>query len=268
MSENVFIPLQYSHLARIINSLDKLTNEESGFLCRSGNIVIDNKHYFIKELRKERIVFSPKKYIQLYQEYYKKLNLAIKTVDSYGMWYIDNKLIEIQPFIDSKNIMMHGTLLEWETLKKTFNFILNDIDKLHDKYGTGDFSPVGIETAIWNFSKDGYLYDFNPVRLYDENCFFTRSDDSAMIEKTKFRNFTPFGMKVNLLATIGIAVKNKDFILENNPNSWFTDLKAILRDNLQQRSVEKVEILDQKMDFPRWHPMQIINNFLGGGRNE
>ncbi len=262
-----FLTLPHSHLVKIVSLLDNLSNDEKGFLRKSGDITIDNGHYFIKELRKERIIFPPDQYIKFYQEYYHKLNSAIETYPSYGMWCIDNKVFEVQPFIANQSIMMRGTLLDWNTLKKTYTKILQDIDSVQRKYGTKDFSFVGIETAIWNFSTDGRLYDFNPVRLYNANCLFTTTNDPDMLEKTKFRNFSPFGMKVNLLATVGIAVKNKDFILQNNPNNWFLELKSILRDNLKAQDSEKVDLLENQTDFPKWHPLQIINNFNRGGRN-
>ncbi len=262
-----FLTLPYSHLVKIVDSLNNLSNDEKGFLRKSGDIIVDNEHYFIKELRNERIIFPPDQYIKLYQEYYRKLNSAIEICPSYGMWCVDNKVFEVQPFISSQCIMMRGAVLDWKTLKKSYAKILQDIDLVHRTYGTKDFSPIGIETAIWNFSTDGCLYDFNPVRLYDANCLFTTTNDPDMIEKTKFRNFSPFGMKVNLLATVGIAVKNKDFILQNNPDNWFLELKSILRDNLKAQNSENVDLLENQTDFPKWHPLQIINNFNRGGRN-
>ena len=262
MIESLFLPLPRLCLTKIVKSLDKLPNDEKGFLRKSGKIIVDKVHYFVKELRADRIVFSPDQYIKLYQEYYHKLNSVIKTSASYGMWHIDNKVIEIQPFIDRQHIMMRGIKLEWKALKKSYIKILCDIDRVQETYGTKNFSPVGIETAIWNFSTDGRLYDFNPVRLYDPNCLFTTSNDIDMLEKTKFRNFSPFGMKLNLLATIGIAVKNKDFILQNTPDSWFIELKSILGDNLKMQENEQADMLNSPpSNLPKWHPLQIISCF-------
>ncbi len=255
-----FLNLPANHLTRIAQRLNTLQNAEIGFLKRSGDLLIDNQHYFIKELRMERVIIPAQDYIKLYIDYYKKLNNVIETYPSFGLWQIDGKIIEIQPFIEKEDIMMRGNVLSWKTLRKAYLQILTDIDKIQKTYGQKNFTPVGVETAIWNFSTEGKLYDFNPVRLYNEDCLFTTSRDADMVEKTKFRNFSPIGMKINLLATIGIAVKNKDFILKDNPTSWFLELKAILKTNIKQQDSSFLTVFSQR-NLPKWHPLQIISNF-------
>lgn len=233
--------------------------------------------FFYKMLNSEKIRMLFKgNYISLWKENYEALNKLIPLNRIYGIIELkDGRIYEFSQRIDEDKFLSGGTIHKWNRLEELYQNILNYINRLI-QYQSINNNLIGVETAIWNFTIDGKLFDLDPPRLLrrNENSSFTRKDDINQSKRTIYRNFTEIGMKTNLLATIIIGLQDGNFSIPDLPENWINILINHLTHSINDEKKRKVleMILNGnlafKADFTK-HPIDIIlkgknKNKVGG----
>lgn len=235
--------------------------------CLSSKTV-DN--YFIKVLDREKInrLYSGD-YFYLWRLYYEEVSKHVNLNKIYGLVETDDgKFIEIQKRIPQGKIFDIGTgnVKQFDEIFRLYKKILEYIDKLlvarqHDKI-------IGLEAAIWNFSLDGDLFDIDPPRilLQDIDSSFTRKNNREHIIVTTYRNFDEIGMRLNLLATFLLSIKDKNFIIEDLPENYFTILLEELTDYLNKKQKKKLAETIYEADKIPYdsHPAKVIKKLYKG----
>lgn len=143
--------------------------------------------------------------------------------------------------------------------KKKFIYI-NKIVSLNNEQSF----KLGLETAIWNFNTDGKFFDIDPPRLLmlGENSSFTRKNDNVHFERTMYRNFNEVGMKLNLIATFILGLRDKNFIINDLPSDYKCMLIELLYDNLvfndQKMIKDYLNDLNEDVILFDGHPLKIL----------
>lgn len=77
-----------------------------------------------------------------------------------------------------------------------FDKILIDIN-VYVRYNDISKEKIRFETAIWNFTIDGVVFDLDPPKILknDIDSSFTRKDDTDHKKRTLYRSFDEIGMK-------------------------------------------------------------------------
>lgn len=245
-----------------------LKNGNRPLKIRTSNSVSNGvvEGVFFKKLNDEKIKkLYDGNYIQLWQESYNLLKQIIPLNNIYGLVEFENgNLYEFSEEIKEEKFLSGGTIQKWKDIERLYLKVLryiNEIIKFQMKSG----KKIGIETAIWNFTIDGKLFDLDPPRLLKktEDSSFTRKEDINQCKRTIYRNFTEIGMKTNLLATVIIGMKDGNFSIPDLPENWLNilinELIQSIKNMERKEYIYKVlnEIIEFETDFTK-HPINII----------
>lgn len=236
---------------------------------------IIGSEFFYKKLNSDKIrMLYNGNYIELWKENYEALCNVIPLNSIYGIIELnDGRIYEFSKKIEEDMFLSGGTIHSWDKLEELYKKILSYINKIIE-YQSKNNKLLGIETAIWNFTIDGKLFDLDPPRFLkkQEDSSFTRKNDIDQSKRTLYRNFTEIGMKTNLLATIIIGLKDGNFSIPDLPKNWIDILINHLTNSIKSDSKRrKIEMIlngnsDFKSNFTK-HPIDIIlnkKNELGG----
>ncbi len=203
-------------------------------------------------------------YLSLFDEYYTILNKVIKTNRIFGIVQNEEGIFEFSKLLDELKLLDDGNYFEWVEILNLFDKILIDINACV-RYNNISEEKIGFETAIWNFTIDGVLFDLDPPKILKNgiDSSFTRKDDANHKKRTLYRSFDEIGMKFNLLVTLILGEKHNSFIVKNQPNNYIeilieriiksstTDLiKKQIIDNLVNGILEKEKFIG--------HPIEIV----------
>lgn len=230
----------------------------------SSGIIKDR--IFYKKLDTEKINNLYKgNYIELWKNNYEILSKILPLNQVYCI--IENEdgnIYEFSEAIEEDKFLSGGAKQNWSQFEDLYIKILDYINTIV-RYQKESKILIGIETAIWNFTIDGKLFDLDPPRLLQEqeDSSFTKKYDINQTKRTIYRNFTEIGMKTNLLATTIIGMRDGNFSIQNLPNNWLDILiEDLIESILNISKKNKVEsILSQKINFnPNFtkHPLDII----------
>lgn len=249
---------------------------------RTSNTIasgIIESHFFYKKLNSEKIRKLYKgNYIKLWKDNYEILKNIIPLNDIYCI--VENEdgdIYEFSKIISEDKFLSGGTIQSWNDLEKLYVKILKYINRII-QYQKTSKQLIGIETAIWNFTIDGKLFDLDPPRFLrnGEDSSFTRKEDINQCKRTIYRNFTEIGMKTNLLATVIIGLQDGNFFIPNLPGCWIDIFTRHLIQSIEDKNRRKIieEILIGKANFKSKftkHPIDIIleekNRKILGGIN-
>lgn len=191
-------------------------------------------------------------YLKLFNEYYFYIRNIIKTNEIIGLIEEEGEIYEFSRIIDDKLFLDNGNIFSWQEINKLFDCILAEINKCVE-FNKGNNKKIGFETAIWNFTIDGTLFDLDPPKILkdEEDTSFTRKEDQNHIKRTIYRSFTEIGMKCNLLVTLILGEKHNSFIIKNKPNDYLN----ILLNKVINSFIDKQDM------------KKLINNFNNGVPN-
>ena len=203
-------------------------------------------------------------YLSLFDEYYTILSKIIKTNRIFGIIQNEKGIFEFSELLDETKLLDDGNSFEWVEILDLFNKILIDINACV-RYNDISEEKIGFETAIWNFTIEGVLFDLDPPKILKNSIdsSFTRKDDTDHKKRTIYRSFDEIGMKFNLLVTLILGEKHNSFIVKKQPNNYIkilveriiksstTDLiKNQIIDNLVNGILEKENFIG--------HPIEIV----------
>ena len=203
-------------------------------------------------------------YLSLFDEYYTILNKIINTNRIFGIIQNEQGIFEFSELLDEIKLLDNGNSFEWIEILNLFDKILTDINDCV-RYNNVSEEKIGLETAIWNFTIDGILFDLDPPKILKNSIdtSFTRKGDIDHEKRTLYRSFDEIGMKFNLLVTLILGEKHNSFIVKNQPNNYIEILiKRIIRSSTN--NLTKKEIIDnlangisEKENFIG-HPIEIV----------
>ena len=272
----LFDVLTYADLCQILNTLE-FSQSLKSYPTSNSLIKGEKNGIFCKELNLNKInELYHGNYLLLFKKYYVILKQILPINNIYGLAFINNSLYEFSESINRNQFLDEGNSFEFWQIKKLFNNILcyiNNVLVFKEKSGI----EIGFETAIWNFTIDGLLFDLDPPKLLlkQENSTFTRKEDENHKKRTIYRSFSEIGMKTNLLVTFILGMKHNSFIVKNLPSDY---LDILINDIINSINTEKVKqkfLKDLAFGVPReemflGHPIDIIRkekkimeNFMG-----
>ncbi len=133
------------------------------------------------------------------------------------------------------------------------------------RYNCNRDIKIGFETAIWNFTIDGILFDFDPPKILktNEDTSFTREDDINHVKRTIYRSFDEIGMKTNLLVTLILGEKHNSFIIKNKPDNYIGILidkikKSFTSENYCNNFITSLKEGVLEKEFFIDHPIEIL----------
>lgn len=200
-------------------------------------------------------------YVELLIEYYKKLCKIIKCNEMIEVFDYKDDVYEVLKQIDSKRILCDNNDITFEEIKKLLIIALEGIERLERN---GDVT-LGIDSAIWNYTKDGIFFDYDPPKiLRGESLFITPNEDYR--KRVLYRNFNYNGMRANTLGTVFLGNENWNFNITSLPLGYAEELIDIFLNSLSKNEdVEKYKqyIFGEKdiQDFDK-HPINIIRKEL------
>lgn len=221
---------------------------------------------FYKKMNSEKIRRLYKgNYIELWKNNYELLSKIVPLNQIYGIIESDDgSIYEFSEAIEEDKFLSGGTKQTWSQFEDLYIKILNYINKIIE-YQRESKKIIGIETAIWNFTIEGLLFDLDPPRLLQvqEDSSFTKKHDINQRKRTIYRNFTEIGMKTNLLATTIIGMRDGNFAIPNLPDNWFDLLTQELIESVPNIKMKSkiATILNEEINFkPNFtkHPIEII----------
>ena len=207
-------------------------------------------------------------YLSLFNEYYNLLQGRVKTNKIIAMLYKDNDIFEFSQLIAEEKFLDNANIFQWDDISNLFDVILSEINACIN-YNRSSKIKLGIETAIWNFTIDGILFDLDPPKLLKEteDTSFTRKEDINHIKRTIYRSFDETGMKTNLLVTLILGEKHNSFIIKNKPNNYLIILLKKILDSYDREEDRKklVENLYNGVSVNEIfvdHPIEILRREL------
>ena len=223
-----------------------------------------NNIFFKKlNLKKIRELYNDD-YLLLFDEYYTILNKIISTNRIFGIIQNEQGIFEFSELLDETKLLDAGNSFEWIEILNLFDKILIDINACTE-YNNINEEKIGFETAIWNFTIDGVLFDLDPPKILKNNIesSFTRKDDINHTKRTLYRSFDEIGMKFNLLVTLMLGEKHNSFIIKNQPSNYIEILtEKIIKsstNNLKKKWIidNMVNGIPEKENFIG-HPIEIV----------
>lgn len=242
---------------RIIEDSKKSFNSITAYTLVNG--VVDG--FFYKKINmpkvKERYDGD---YVQLLIEYYEKLKKLVECNKMVELFSEDDSVYEISHLLDNKKILCDNNNVTFSEIKNIFYKALEGIQKM--EYN-GD-RTLGIDSAIWNYTKEGLFFDYDPPKiLRGESLFITPDEDYR--KRVLYRNFNYNGMRANTLGTIILGHNNWNFNITNLPPNYVEELISIFLESLKEEDKEKYikEIYGEKdvKTFQK-HPINIIRKEL------
>ena len=268
MNYVLFDDLTYSVLCQILSSLDfskslkayptsncLIKGEKNGIFCKELNLDKINKLYHGD-------------YLSLFKKYYIILKQILPINNILGLAFINNSLYEFSESINKTKFLDEGNNFEFWQIRKLFNDILYYINNVLAFKERSDIE-IGFETAIWNFTIDGLLFDLDPPKLLlkNEDSTFTRKEDENHIRRTIYRSFNEIGMKSNLLVTFILGMKHNSFIVNNLPSNYLDILikdiiNSINNTKIKQKFLKDLTFGISKDEIFLGHPIEIIRKEL------
>lgn len=150
----------------------------------------------------------------------------------------------------------------YEEIKSMFQDSLNGIKRLEN---SGDIT-LGIDSAIWNYSKDGIFFDYDPPKILRGDSLFITENDDDYRKRVLYRNFNYIGMRMNTLGTIILGNKNWNFNIVDLPYNYVEELLDILFVSISDTKIVqklKDDIFGSKYasEFEK-HPIDIVRKEL------
>lgn len=219
--------------------------------------------YFYKKLNMDKIRNRYKgDYASLLIKYYELLNKYVQCNKLYGIISNGNDLFEITKRIDEENILCDNRSILFKEMKWIFEKALEGIRNLE----CSNEKKLGIDSSIWNYSKEGLLFDFDPPKIMNENSLFTVPGDLDQKKRVIYRCFNYIGMRMNCLATIIIGNGAWNFKIIDLPDNYLQELLEIMLQSIRddyQLNMIKNELYSEEFnnDFNN-HPINIIKKEL------
>lgn len=244
--------------SKIINDSQKEFDVITAYTLVNGNV----DGYFYKKINmpKARARYDGN-YVKLLIEYYEKLKKIIKCNKIIEIFFDGEDVYEISELIDNRQILCDNNDISFDEVKKMFCIVLEGISNMeyyNDK-------TVGIDSAIWNYTKTGLFFDYDPPKiLRGESLFITPDDDYK--RRVLYRNFDYNGMRANTLGTIILGNQNWNFNITDLPKNYVNDLITIFMNSITDNEVKKIfeeQIFGDKdvIDFDK-HPINIVRKEL------
>ena len=253
-----------------LDDSDYLSTNKSGYMIAYKKVLYAEKEYFLKKFSREKLTSVYQgDYIEKVTKYYRKLKEHLELINIYAILITDDKyIIEIDEYIQQDLLMENGIEFTLETICEFSNTIVKYIDEICNAYEYRDNTRIGIDSAMWNFTKEAKFIDLNPPRIYSDEIseveLFVRPNDIDHYRRTLYRNFTREGMKLNFLATI-ILSQESGRIKVFPEKIWIAEVLKIVLDSItlydEYRAIELKEIFTGKnlfvSNFTK-HPIDII----------
>lgn len=174
-------------------------------------------------------------YVHLLIEYYLKLSKLIPCNKLIEIFSDGDDVYEISNLIDNNTILCDNNNISFTEMKELFCKVLDGINRM--EYD-GD-KTLGIDSAIWNYTKSGTFFDYDPPKILREDSLFITPDDDYK-KRVLYRNFNYNGMKANALGTIFLGNSNWNFNITELSKFYVNDLITIFLE-----SIENIEIREQ-----------------------
>lgn len=217
---------------RIIENSKKDFNPITAYTLVNGNV----DGYFYKKINMPKVRNRYRgDYVQLLVEYYLKLSKLIPCNKLLEIFSDGEDVYEVSDLIDTNTILCDNNNISFDEMKKLFYKVLDGISRMeHD----GD-NTLGIDSAIWNYTKSGVFFDYDPPKiLRGESLFITPDEDYK--QRVLYRNFNYNGMKANTLGTIILGNSNWNFNITELSDTYVNDLVTIFLE-----SIENIEVREQ-----------------------
>ena len=228
-------------LFEYIEKLDGFIINTSGYPTSNCQTKGEVNDVFFKKLNTTKIkkLYSGD-YLSLFNEYYNLLQGKVKTNKIIALLYKDNDIFEFSQLIAKEKFLDNANIFQWDDISNLFDIILLEINACVN-YNKSSKIMLGIETAIWNFTIDGILFDLDPPKILKktEDTSFTRKEDINHIKRTIYRSFDETGMKINLLVTLILGEKHNSFIIKNKPDNYLIILLKKILDSYTKEDDRK-----------------------------
>lgn len=201
-------------------------------------------------------------YAELLLEYYMRLKEFIRCNKLIALIQVKKDLYEVSRIIELNKILCDNNDVTYEEIKSMFQDSLNGIKRLEN---SGDIT-LGIDSAIWNYSKDGIFFDYDPPKILRGDSLFITENDDDYRKRVLYRNFNYIGMRMNTLGTIILGNKNWNFNIVDLPYNYVEELLDILFVSISDTKIVqklKDDIFGSKYasEFEK-HPIDIVRKEL------
>lgn len=249
----------------LLERLSECTNNSDGYATSNCLLKASSGDFFIKKLNMNKIRQLYKgDYLDLFREYYVKIRKLVNTNQILGLVEKDGEVYEFSRLLKKEKLLDDANSFEWEDIKKLFDRVLKYINNCV-RYNEERNDRIGFETAIWNFTIDGTLFDLDPpkiLRKYEDSSF-TRKEDENHIKRTIYRSFDETGMKLNLLVTLLLGEKHNSFIIKNKPENYIDELIEKITENFtdKEKYVKMIDKLEEGLSETETftdHPIELL----------
>lgn len=262
MKKVIYSSYSEEQLLELINSIKDYDN---GYPTSNCLIKGSSNEVFIKKLNITKINSLFKgDYLLLFDEYYNVIRNLVKTNNILGIISYDGNIYEFSKLLDKNKFLDDGNTFEWQKILELFDKILFEINNCI-RYNYNKTEKIGFETAIWNFTIDGILFELDPPKILKnkEDTSFTRKEDINHIKRTIYRSFDEIGMKTNLLVTLILGEKHNSFIIKNKPENYIEILidriiKSFTNNTVCEKFIINLRNGISKTDNFIDHPIEIL----------
>ena len=266
MKSLIYSSYNEEQLLKVINST-KYYND--GYPTSNCLVKGSTNEVFFKKLNVDKIKRNFEgNYLLLFDEYYNTIRNLVETNNILGIISHEGNIYEFSRVLDKNKFLDESNAFEWEKILELFDKILFGINNCV-RYNYNRSEKIGVETAIWNFTIDGILFDLDPPKILKitEDTSFTRKEDVNHVKRTIYRSFDEIGMKTNLLVTLILGEKHNSFIVKNQPNNYIEILiNRIIKSFTNETVCEKfianlrdgISIRESFID----HPIEILRIFI------
>ena len=201
-------------------------------------------------------------YVKLLIKYYKRLRNYINCNELYAIYNIEGDIYEVSKRLDEETILCDNRNVTYREIKFMFQNALSGIQKLEK----GQEFDLGIDSAIWNYTKDAVFFDYDPPKILEGDSLFITKNDEDYKKRVLYRNFNYIGMRVNTLGTIFLGNENWNFNIENMTAENVVELIEIMIESINNQEQKNI-LLEQIYgdfnvdDFDK-HPINIIRKEL------
>ena len=262
MKSFVYDSYNEEQLLKLINSSNYFNN---GYPTSNCLVKGSTNDVFFKKLNVDKIKKLFKgDYLILFDEYNRTIIKLVKTKDIFGIISDEMNIYEFSRLLDKNKFLDDGNMFEWQDILMLFDKILFEINNCV-RYNYNRSEKIGFETAIWNFTIDGILFDLDPPKILKitEDTSFTRKEDINHVKRTIYRSFDEIGMKTNLLVTVILGEKHNSFIVKNQPDNYIEILinriiKSFTNETVCKKFIESLrEGVSERESFID-HPIEIL----------
>lgn len=201
-------------------------------------------------------------YVKLLIKYYERIKKYINCNELYAICNIDNDIYEIAKRLPEKRILCDNRDITYDEIKNIFLVALNGIQKLEK----GQEFDLGIDSAIWNYTKDGVFFDYDPPKILEGDSLFITKNDEDYKKRVLYRNFNYLGMRTNTLGTIFLGNENWNFNIDHLTSKNVIELIDIMLEsinNKQQKEMLLKQIYgDVEVNEFDKHPVNILRKEL------